>query len=628
MTDINDINDINDITTEYFNIYGHKFISECEFAEFIVSHVKSIIDFNNADEFIYECRKISWELYQNIEDSIISPKRKILTNISSDQTIPVREWKEQIIKCIQSIQQARKNRSGKSLEYIMSKLLKLNNIEHYLQNFNGIKGDIIIPSNDGYILIECKSTLRERWEQILRAKKQKKVMDVFVVTCIEKVQPEKVKEIYEQGLQLYIPLSIQGDENLSINTMIEKIKNHTHYYTCIDLFCGAGGLTLGFENAKIRSLVGIEIDEIFAETYISNGNRQIINKDICQVGKAEIDKYIRGKQLDIIIGGPSCQGFSMAGGRDPKDPRNSLFREYCRILRYYQPKIFIMENVVGILSMKMEDGNKVFDVILDEFNKVGYNVKYAKLNSADYGVPQKRIRVIIVGVHKSIKSDYNFPDPTHLNPETNNDNEIFDWVPIKNVLIPQEDVDKSYFHSQKMIDGFNSRKIANKVSGKGFGVQFANMDKPSYTISARYYKDGADCIIKYSDTCMRKLTELEITRIQTFPDDYIFTGSKSKIYTQIGNAVPVLLAQRIGENIKTFLDELSKEDKESYEQFIKNNAPEDDIKMDDLEYDEEETAKLQSLTVDMLKSLCKKRGIIGISKCKKAELITKLKNVE
>lgn len=618
---------IDDITREYFGIYGNKFISEFEFAEFIFSHMKPIIDINNADEFICECRKISWKLYQNIEDMILVPKRKMLADISADQTVPIREWKEHTIKCIQSVQQARKSRGGKSLEYLMSMILKYNNIEHYLQNHNNIKGDIIIPSKDGYIIIECKTTLRERWEQILRSKTQTRVIDVFIVTCIEKVIPEKIMEIQKSGLKIFVPFPIQKDENLSINTMITELKYSTQYYKCIDLFCGAGGLSGGFENSGIKSLVGIEIDEIFANTYISNGDRQVINKNICQVRKIDIDKYIRGK-IDIIIGGPNCQGFSMAGGRDPKDPRNSLFREYCRILGYYQPKIFVMENVVGILSLKMEDGNKVFDIILEEFDKMGYNVKYSKLNSADYGVPQKRMRIIIVGVHKSIKSEYHFPSPTHQNPEIKNiNNSLPNWIPIRDVLLSRENVDESYFHSQKMIDGFNSRKITNKANGKGFGIQIANMDKPSYTISARYYKDGSDCIVKYSDTCMRKLTELEVSRIQTFPDNYIFKGSKAKIYTQIGNAVPVLLAKCIGDSVKTFLDKLSIEENECYESFMNNYTVSWETVKNIEECDEDDCLEeLQSYTMEKLKLLCKERNIIGISKLRKAELIERLKN--
>lgn len=126
-------------------------------------------------------------------------------------------------------------------------------------------------------------------------------------------------------------------------------------------------------------------------------------------------------------------------------------------------------------------------------------------------------------------------------------------IPVSSTLLDEEKVDKYYFHSEKMIAGFVKRKQTNLEKGNGFGAQYLNLDKPSYTISARYWKDGADALVKYSNTKIRMLTEREVANIQTFPDDYIFKGSRREIYEQLGNAVPCMLAYNIAEHLKTYI---------------------------------------------------------------------------
>ena len=130
------------------------------------------------------------------------------------------------------------------------------------------------------------------------------------------------------------------------------------------------------------------------------------------------------------------------------------------------------------------------------------------------------------------------------------------YVPVSTILLPREDVPDKYFHSQKMIDGFYSRLQKNKEKGNGFGAQFLDLNQPSYTISARYYKDGADALVRYDTNTIRMLTERETARIQTFPEDYKFIGSSRDVYKQIGNAVPCLLAYIIGKQVSTYLQDV------------------------------------------------------------------------
>ncbi len=322
----------------------------------------------------------------------------------------------------------------------------------------------------------------------------------------------------------------------------------------IDLFCGAGGLSEGFHQAGYEILLGIDNIEIFMETFRKNHKKSIsLCEDIKKISSKEIKEMIKGKKVDVVIGGPPCQGFSMAGRRDSKDPRNSLFMEFIKIIKELNPDFFVMENVRGILSMKTSKKKPVIDIIEKEFKKTGYKMKYRVLTSSDYGVPQKRQRVIFIGTNTGKEIDH--PKPTHSKKpyRTLGGKKILPWVTVGKVLMNKKEIDKIFYHSQKMIDGFNKRKKKNSAKGYGFGAQFLKMDKPSYTISARYWKDGGDALVKYSDNEIRMLTPLECARIQSFPDTFKFAGSKRVIYTQIGNAVPPLLAKAIAMEIKKYI---------------------------------------------------------------------------
>jgi len=323
--------------------------------------------------------------------------------------------------------------------------------------------------------------------------------------------------------------------------------------TTVDLFAGAGGLTEGFRQAGFETIAANEIMPDYSETYkLNHTGAKVFTEDIRKITVEQFKKEcgLNGTKIDVLIGGPPCQGFSMAGMRDPKDPRNSLFMEYIRFVDGLQPKFFVMENVPGILTMKTASGEKVIDLICSEFAKTGYKFKYQKLHAADYGVPQKRKRVVFIGTKTD--KEITFPEPTHAEEayKTVDGKQIEQWVGAGTVLLERKDVPEKFFMSEKMINGFIKRRIQNEKKGRGFGWQIIDPKKPCYTISARYWKDGADALVKYSDKDIRMLTPEEAAAIQTFPKEYKFYGSKRVVYTQIGNAVPAGLAKAIAEEIK------------------------------------------------------------------------------
>jgi DNA (cytosine-5)-methyltransferase 1 len=305
--------------------------------------------------------------------------------------------------------------------------------------------------------------------------------------------------------------------------------------TAIDLFCGCGGLTQGLKDAGIEVVCGVDIWDKAIETYRHNQMHFGLCEDIKSLDPQDIADLIEMRNIDIIVGGPPCQGFSLAGKRDKNDPRNSLFMEYLRFVDFFKPKLVIMENVPGILSMKTVNGDKVIDLIVEEFRRIGYTVEYKVLHAADFEVPQMRKRVIFFG--KPIDSHIELSHPLPVSKT---------HIPVKSVILTKDAVDTSYFLSEKALNGIRAKKERMKTAGNGFGAQFLDLERPCYTIPARYYKDGYDALVKYDESCVRRLTEKEVARVQTFPELYKFKGNKKDVYMQMGNAVPCKLAYHIG----------------------------------------------------------------------------------
>ena len=334
------------------------------------------------------------------------------------------------------------------------------------------------------------------------------------------------------------------NKSVLISLINEKSKSK-NTINVIDLFCGCGGMSKGLTDAGLNIIAGIDIWDKAINSYRKNFHHQAICEDLTKLPPEKFNELYNkdNKTIDLIVGGPPCQGFSIAGKRDIKDPRNSLFMEYVKYINYFNPKAFIMENVIGILSMKTNNNEKVIDIILSQLN-VNYNCIVTKLYASDFEVPQNRRRTIIIGLRKNLNITPIEPKPILT---------LENRIPVKNILLSKNQIEQNYYLSEKAILGIQNKKIKAKENGNGFGAQFLDLDKPSFTIPARYWKDGYDALVKYSDTEIRRLTIMELKRIQSFPDDYILEGSKKDVIIQIGNAVACKFAYHLGKYIIKYL---------------------------------------------------------------------------
>ncbi len=315
----------------------------------------------------------------------------------------------------------------------------------------------------------------------------------------------------------------------------------------LDLFCGCGGMSKGLSEAGLNIVAGIDVWDKAIQSYKKNYHHMGITADLTKLPPEKFQSEYNKDALpiDIIVGGPPCQAYSVAGNRDPNDPRASLFMEYVKYLDYFNPKAFIMENVIGILSVKTANRENVIDIIMAQLTR-NYECVICKLYASDFGVPQNRRRVIIIGIRKDL--GIKPIEPTVINTIENR-------IPVKNILENREDVDPSHYLSERAIEGIQRKKERSKENGQGFGAQMLDFNKPSFTIPARYWKDGYDALVRYNDTEIRRLTIKELKRIQSFPDDYIIEGSKKDIIMQIGNAVACKFAYHLGKHVMNILQQ-------------------------------------------------------------------------
>ncbi len=378
-----------------------------------------------------------------------------------------------------------------------------------------------------------------------------------IKTLVDKAVEEKIKELNNKNLvfenkEVIVnkDTMVQEQNQPKIKIMKKKLKvvesnDITPRLNVLDLFCGCGGMTKGLEEAGLNVLAGLDIWDKAIDSYKQNFKHLSVCDDISKLTPNSFcAKYnINNDEIEVIVGGPPCQGFSIAGKRDVKDPRNSLFMEYVKYLNYFNPKAFIMENVMGILSMKNASNIKVIDIIMEELNK-NYNCIICKLYASDFEVPQNRRRVIIIGIRKDLNITPTEPTPILTKK---------DRIPVSTIILPKENVDVKNYLSEKAINGIKAKKEKAKKNGNGFGAQFLDMDKPSYTIPARYWKDGYDALVAYSDTEIRRLTILELKRIQSFPDDFKLVGNTKDQIMQIGNAVACRFAYHLGKHLISIL---------------------------------------------------------------------------
>lgn len=302
----------------------------------------------------------------------------------------------------------------------------------------------------------------------------------------------------------------------------------------VSLFSGAGGLDLGFIQAGHRILWANDLFHDAVSTYRANIGDHIVEQDIHEIPSENIP------DCDIVIGGFPCQGFSIANtGRHADDERNVLYLQLLRVIHDKQPMFFLAENVKGILSL---EHGAVFENILNDFKNLNYQVQYRVLNAADYGVPQRRERVIIVGVRNDIDFHFEYPEPTH---SRNGANGLPHWVSVREAIehFPNPDepntVPNHTYSKYKLI--FN-----------GFlGKRRLDPDMPSPTITARG-DDKGGVVVHAHYNGERRMTGRELAALQTFPDDFTFQGPNSSVYRQIGNAVPPLMAFHIANQFNHF----------------------------------------------------------------------------
>ena len=386
-------------------------------------------------------------------------------------------------------------------------------------------------------------------------------------------------------------------------------------FKILDTFAGAGGFSLGFQLAGAELIGAIEIDSWASETFkFNHPEASVLHRDITRLTDDEILESFGPKKPNVILGGPPCQGFSICNKNngDPKDPRNSLFKEFIRFGRLLKPEIMIMENVANLIKARTETKELVVDIIVNELKKLGYHASYKILEATDYGVPQIRKRLFVIATKKEIKNP--FPPKTH---STGASDDLFSssflkcptlWDAISDLpeLEAREGSEvqpytkqpqniyqatlrngstelynhKAMNHSKRLVERFsamewghstadvpdhlkplkrNSTEISDKVYDQNNRRMYPH--KPCHTVPASFY---ANFVHPFKN---RNFTAREGARIQSFPDWYVFKGKPTVVshkllnregrteethlcqYNQIGNAVPPLMAKAIAEHL-------------------------------------------------------------------------------
>jgi DNA (cytosine-5)-methyltransferase 1 len=326
--------------------------------------------------------------------------------------------------------------------------------------------------------------------------------------------------------------------------------------TVLDLFCGGGGLSEGFLQAGYDVVAGVDVSEDFLETYDRNHDDAVaINADLSEISPEEFFEThsIDPDDIDVVIGGPPCKGFSIAGHRDPEDERNYLVGSFIDYVEYVQPDAFVMENVPGIKSM---EGGDTLRSILEGFEQAGYEqTSYETLNAADYGVPQERRRVIFVGRRDGETPTY--PERTHspAQQSTLTGAQLQSYVTVEQALLDTEveglpNHEKTN-HSEDMVERISEVPEGESLY-ESYGDSWRRLerDEPAITIKENH---NAPFIHPEAD---RVGTVRECAILQSFPDDYVFEGPKSTQLKVVGNAVPPGLSNAIAEALSADIEEM------------------------------------------------------------------------
>lgn len=327
-------------------------------------------------------------------------------------------------------------------------------------------------------------------------------------------------------------------------------------FKVVSLFSGCGGGDIGlkggfeflgekYKELPFKHVYANEYDSKIAEIFNANFDIEADVRDIREVSEQDIPEH------DLLVGGFPCNSFSIVA-QNPKrlgikNEDGKLFFEMVRILKKKQPKAFIAENVKGILSANK---GEAFPLIIKEFEESGYEVKYSVMNAADYGVPQKRQRVIMVGIRKDIEVNYEFPLFTHTE-----NNSLFGQkhVPLKEVIFPEHEIDEKYYFSERAVQGMlRAKKDMNKGRAQ-------DISKPCNTVGAHLAKvslNSTDPVLKLNGK-YRRFTPREVARIQSFPDTFKLVRAEGTQYKALGNAIPPVLMWHVAKNLARVLENKS-----------------------------------------------------------------------
>ena len=403
------------------------------------------------------------------------------------------------------------------------------------------------------------------------------------------------KEIDGKDVKVKLPFDVikQLEEKYSGETLAEKIrislienlnrKENNNGYNVVDLFCGAGGLSRGFLDAGFNVVLGVDFDDAALKTFENNhGNAKAMKLDLFNHDNINyILEYLAKEKIkvDVLVGGPPCQGFSLAGKREADDKRNLLYSAMVKTAEMIKPKIIVLENVPGMLTLYGGIGKKR---IFKDFSNLGYKMSVKVLFAPEYGVPQIRKRAIFVGILNG-KSDFKYPEPLldekHFVtckealsdlPSLIGDNDFNLNAVRKYISKPQSEYQKmmrlnskavyNHYpinHAQKTIDtiaripdGGNYKSLPKEEAKKykyHESLHRYSSNKPSLTIDT-----GHRTHFHYQYN--RIPTVRENARLQSFTDDFVFFGTKQEQYKQVGNAVPPLLGKAVAKQIKEVLD--------------------------------------------------------------------------
>ena len=302
----------------------------------------------------------------------------------------------------------------------------------------------------------------------------------------------------------------------------------------VSLFSGAGGLDLGLIQAGHTTVWANDIYADAVATYRRNIGDHVDDRDICEIHSSEIP------DSDVVVGGFPCQGFSVANwGRSVADERNKLYLEMVRVVSEKQPKFFVAENVKGLVSLGK---GGILRRMIGDFSEAGYKTTWSVLNSANYGVPQKRMRFVMLGIRDDLEFSGAFfpPQPTHQDPELSQDeNHLQPWLTVGKALehIPEPEV-------APQIPNHEQSKYKLLFNGH-LGHRFIDPDAPAPTVTGRGDEKGGVVVLHHPKN-HRRMSPRELAIVQSFPDDFIFEGTKTSAYRQVANAVPPALGRAIG----------------------------------------------------------------------------------